>query len=347
MKAAVLHGVNDLRWEEVATPRAGPGEVVIRVRAAGICGSDLPRVLGTAAHYYPIVLGHEFSGEVAEIGRGVEGLAAGQRVTAAPLVPCMVCENCQKGDYALCRQYEFIGSSRAGGFAEYVCVPARNVVTFDESVDFVQGAFFEPATVALHGLLQTGYRGGEDVAILGGGTIGLFTMQWARILGARRTVVFDLNPARLELALRMGADMVVNTAQPGALERAAALAGPQGYGFVLETAGQNATMELAFELAAPRAKVCFIGTSAADLQFGWKLFEQMNRKEFTLTGSWMSYSAPFPGREWLDTAACFAGGRLWFDNALVYRTFPMAQAAQAFALFKNGRVGGKVMLVNG
>ncbi len=124
MKAAVLHGVNDLRWEEVATPRAGPGEVVIRVRAAGICGSDLPRVLGTAAHYYPIVLGHEFSGEVAEIGRGVEGLAAGQRVTAAPLVPCMVCENCQKGDYALCRQYEFIGSSRAVLPNMCACQPA-------------------------------------------------------------------------------------------------------------------------------------------------------------------------------------------------------------------------------
>lgn len=347
MKAAVLHGVEDLRYEESPTPKAGPGEVIIRVKATGICGSDIPRVNGTAAHYYPIILGHEFSGVIAEVGEGVEGLEVGQRATAAPLVPCMVCDDCQKGDFALCKHYSFIGSSVFGSFADYVKAPARNVVPFDDSVGFIQSAFFEPATVALHGIKCAKYHGGESVAILGGGTVGLFTMQWAKILGARRVVVFDISDARLDLAKRLGADECVNTANPDFLAKAMELTGGKGYGFVFETAGQNATMNMAFDLAANKSSVCFIGTSSKDLTFNWKQFEKMNRKEFTLTGSWMSYSAPFPGDEWTMTADYFANGQLKFDDALVYKTFPMNQAAEAFKLFKiPGEVKGKLMLVN-
>lgn len=347
MKAAVLHGSRDLRYEEIETPEAGPGEVVIRVRASGICGSDIPRVNGTAAHYYPIVLGHEFSGTIAAVGAGVEGMRPGQRATAAPLVPCLTCADCQRGDYALCKQYTFIGSSLFGSFADYVKVPAQNVVRFDDSVDFVQAAFFEPSTVALHGLKVNNYCGGGYVAILGGGTIGLFTMQWAKILGARKTVVFDISDKRLALASKLGADAVVYTGRDGFLNDALAHTGGNGYDFVFETAGQNATMSMAFALAAGKARVCFIGTAGRDLHFSWKEFEQMNRKEFTLTGSWMSYSAPFPGDEWSMTAAYFGDGHLAFDPSLVYRTFPMREASAAFAMYLEPEsIAGKLMLVN-
>lgn len=347
MKAAVLHASRDLRYEEIEKPKAGPGEVVIRVRAAGICGSDVPRVNGTAAHYYPIVLGHEFAGTIAEIGEGVEGLHIGQRATAAPLVPCMKCADCQQGNYSLCKHYKFIGSSLFGSFADYVKVPALNVVPFDDSVDFMQAAFFEPSTVALHGLRVNDYRGGEYVAILGGGTIGLFTMQWAKLLGARKTVVFDISDERLTLAAKLGADAVINTTTPDFIQQAMDYTGGRGYGFVFETAGQNATMDMAFSLAAGKARVCFIGTSSKDVQFGWKQFELMNRKEFLLTGSWMSYSAPFPGEEWLMTADYFGDGRLRFDESIVYKKFPMGEAAQAFAMYlEPGAVKGKLMLVN-
>jgi len=347
MKAAVLHGVEDLRYEEIPTPKAGPGEVVIHVKATGICGSDIPRVNGTAAHYYPIVLGHEFSGIVSEIGEGVTNIKIGDRVTAAPLIPCMTCDDCQKGDFALCKDYKFIGSSLFGSFGDYVKAPAMNVVKFNDNVGFIQSAFFEPATVALHGIKCASYHGGETVAILGGGTVGLFTMQWAKILGARKVIVFDISDSRLELAKRLGADECINTTSQNFLQEAMALTKGKGYGFVFETAGQNATMNMAFELAANKASVCFIGTSSKDLSFSWKQFEQMNRKEFHLTGSWMSYSAPFPGDEWTMTADYFSNGKLKFDEALVYKEFPMSKAAEAFKLFKiPGEVKGKLMLVN-
>lgn len=347
MKASVLYGVEDLRHEEMQNPIAGKGEVLIRVKAAGICGSDVPRVNGHAAHAYPIVLGHEFSGIIEQVGEGAEGLAAGQRATAAPLVPCMACADCLRGNYALCKHYSFIGSRINGSFAELVKAPARNVITFDDSVSFEQGAFFEPSTIALHGLRCVDYRGGEDVAILGGGTIGLFTMQWAKILGAKRTVVFDLSDERLALAKKLGADETVNTLEEGSLAEAMAHTHGNGYAFVFETAGQNATMNIAFEVAANKAGVCFIGTASKDLHFDWKLFEKMNRKEFRLTGSWMSYSAPFPGMEWTMTAEYFSNGKLRYDPSMVYKTYPMCAAADAFRLYKTpGAVRGKLMLVN-
>lgn len=347
MKAAVLHGVEDLRYEDIESPAAGRGEVVIRVKASGICGSDVPRVNGNAAHAFPIVLGHEFSGVIEQVGEGVEGIAVGQRATAAPLVPCMKCADCLKGNYALCKHYTFIGSRVNGSFADLVRVPAINTVTFNDNVPFEQGAFFEPSTVALHGLRCAGYRGGENVAILGGGSIGLFAMQWAKILGAKRTVVFDISDDRLALANKLGADAVVNTIQDGHMAQAMAYTESKGYGFVFETAGQNATMNLAFEIAANKAGVCFIGTSSSDLTFDWKLFEKMNRKEFHLTGSWMSYSAPFPGDEWTMTSEYFGNGRLCYDSALVYKSFPMSKASEAFQMYKTpDAVKGKLMLVN-
>ena len=151
MKAAVLHASDDLRYEEYPTPEIQAGEVLVKVKATGICGSDIPRVLGQGAHFYPIVLGHEFAGEVVEVGADVGALKAGDRVTAAPLLPCLQCDDCQQGHYAQCKFYSFIGSRVQGSFAEYVKLPARNAVKFEQTVSFEQGAFFEPATVALHG----------------------------------------------------------------------------------------------------------------------------------------------------------------------------------------------------
>lgn len=204
MKAAVLHNQEDLRYEKIETPKAGEGEVIIHVKATGICGSDIPRVNACAAHYYPIVLGHEFSGIVSEVGKGVENIKVGEHVTAAPLVPCMKCDDCQKGNFSLCKHYKFIGSSLFGSFADFVKVPARNVVKFDASVPFEEGAFFEPATVGTARRKMRRVPRWERRRNSGGGTVGLFTMQWAKIFGARRAVVFDISDSRLALAKTSG-----------------------------------------------------------------------------------------------------------------------------------------------
>lgn len=347
MKAAVVCGNEDVRYMDYEEPQVQPGMVKVKVRVSGICGSDIPRVLHHGVHFYPIVLGHEFSGDVVEVGEGVTKVRVGDRVSGAPLLPCMECEDCRKGNYSLCRHYSFIGSRQQGSNGDYVVIPEKNAVVFDSSVSYEQGAMFEPSTVALHGLFQNDYRGGELVAVLGGGTIGLFTMQWAKIFGAKKVVVFDISQKRLELAKRLGADETICSLEEDYMEQAGRITEGAGFGYVFETAGQTATMEAAFLLAANKASVCFIGTPHKELTFSPAVWEQMNRKEFKLTGSWMSYSAPFPGREWELTAHYFATGQLRFDPALIFQKFPMSRAQEAFQLFKEpGKVKGKILLVN-
>lgn len=345
MKAGVVHAREDIRYEEIQTPSPKAGQVLIKVKYTGICGSDVPRVNGDACHFFPNVLGHEFSGVVEETGAGVASVKPGDRVAGVPLVPCMQCEDCQKGNYSLCRNYSFIGSREYGSFAEYVVVPERNAVKFEDNVSFEQGAFFEPSTVALHGLLRVNYQGGGTVAILGGGTIGLFTMQWAKIFGAKKAVVFDISGERLALAKKLGADDVINTLEENYMEKALALTDGRGYDYVYETAGNTATMHMVFEAAGNKAQVCFIGTPTKELTFTVKDWENMNRKEFTLTGSWMSYSAPFPGREWELTAHYFKTGELKFDESLIYRKIPLSRIDEAFAMYKiPGQVKGKLLI---
>lgn len=345
MKAGVVHAREDIRFEDIEKPVPGEGQVLIKVKYTGICGSDVPRVNADACHFFPNVLGHEFSGTVEEIGKGVTSLKAGDRVAGVPLVPCMKCEDCQKGNYSLCKHYSFIGSREFGSFAEYVVVPEKNAVKFDDEVSFEQGAFFEPATVALHGLKRVPYEGGKTVAILGGGTIGMFVMQWAKIFGAAEAVVFDIEPSRLELGKRLGATAGINTLEKDFMDQAMELTEGRGFDYVFETAGNTITMKMAFELAANKANVCFVGTPTKDLSFSVKEWENMNRKEFTLTGSWMSYSAPFPGHEWELTSHYFKTGALKFDESFIFKKIPLSQIAEAFALYKTpGAVKGKILI---
>lgn len=345
MKAGVVHAREDIRYEDIERPVPKAGEVLVKVKYTGICGSDIPRVNGDACHFFPNVLGHEFSGTIVETGEGVTELKAGDRVAGVPLVPCMKCEDCQKGNYSLCKHYSFIGSRQFGSFAEYVAVPAGNVVKFDDEVSFEQGAFFEPATVALHGLERNEYRGGGTVAILGGGTIGLLTMQWAKIFGAKTVVVFDIVPERLQLAKRLGADACVNTLDADYKEQAKALTGGRGFDYLYETAGNTITIKMAFDLAANKAQICCIGTPTRELTFTVDEWEKMNRKEFKLTGSWMSYSAPFPGHEWELAAHYFKTGQLKFDESFIYKKIPLSEIASAFEMYKTpGLVKGKLLI---
>lgn len=347
MKALVLYGDYDLRYEDYPEPELRPGHVKLRVHACGICGSDIPRITAGGAHYYPIVLGHEFAGVVTEVADDVTGIAVGDHAAAAPLIPCMKCRDCLQGHYSQCKHYTFIGSRIQGGYADYVVLPAQNTVVIDPAIPFEQGALFEPSTVALHGLRTAGYEGGKTVAVLGGGTIGLFTLQWARILGAKRVVVFGRDKNHLRVAERLGADAVVSTLDEDYMAQAMALTDGVGYDYVFETAGSTATMQLAFELAANHASVCMIGTPTKDLTFTPRLWEQLNRKEFRLTGSWMSGSAPYPGEEWTLTAHCFANGQLKFDPGIFHRQIPLSRPDELIPVLRDrSRIQGRILLTN-
>lgn len=344
MKAAVLYGARDLRYTDFETPKIDEHEILVRVKATGICGSDLPRVLGNGAHFYPIILGHEFSGEVVEVGSTVTNIKAGERIVGAPLLPCLKCADCQKGWYSQCKNYSFVGSRVFGSWAEYVKIPAINGVKLPDGVSFEQGALFEPATVALHGLFVMGFRGGSDVAIVGCGTIGMLALQFAKILGARRIIALDLDSRKLALAKKYGASECINTGEINFKERIQELTAGRGFEMVVECAGVEFTEKLSLELAGNKGHVMFIGTPAKPVTLAPKEFENINRKELTVRGSWMSYSPPFPGKEWELTSYYLQQGLLRVDE-LIDRIIPLSEINEAFNdLAVPGKVNGKILL---
>lgn len=344
MKAAVLYRQQDIRYTEVETPRIQGQEILVRMKATGICGSDLPRVLGTGAHFYPIILGHEFSGEVVEVGDQVTNVKAGDHIAGAPLVPCLNCPDCWNGNYSQCNNYSFIGSRTSGSWADYVKLPALNAVKLPEGVTFEQGALFEPATVALHGIFVMDFRGSTDVAIVGAGTIGLLALQFAKILGAKRIFAFDIDEHKLKLAKEYGADFCINTSDPEFKEMVQKETAGRGLQMVIETGGVEFTEKLSLEIAGNKGYVMFIGTPSKNITLAPREFEHINRKELTVRGSWMSYSAPFPGREWELIGYYFQQGKIHYRE-LIDRIIPLANIDEAFKdLAIPGKVTGKILL---
>lgn len=344
LQAAVLYGQKDIRHEGVDTPKIGENEILVKVKSTGICGSDIPRVLGTSAHYYPIILGHEFSGKIVDIGNKVKNICVGDRVSGAPLIPCHKCIDCIKGHYSQCKNYSFVGSRTSGSWAEYVKIPAVNAVKLPDAVSFDEGAFMEPITVALHGLSVMDFKGGNDVAIIGMGTIGLLTLQCAKALGARRIFAFDIDDDKLDIAKEYGADMCINTGDRSLKKIVWESTIDRGFKFVIEAAGVEFTEKLSLEIASNKGNVLFIGTPSTPISFKPHEFEHINRKELTVRGSWMSYSAPFPGYEW-ELAGYYLQTKQIRINKLIDRKIPMEDITRAFEdLIVPGRVKGKVLL---
>lgn len=347
MKAAVLESDRNIVYKDVETPSVKDSEVRIKVTVTGICGSDLPRVLNNGVHFYPIILGHEFSGYVDEIGSGVTSVKKGDHVVGIPLVPCHECEDCKNGNYSLCKHYSFVGSRQNGSMAEYVTLDEKNVLKIDKSIPYETAAFFEPATVALHGIRQAKYNNGKHVAILGGGTIGLFTLQWLKILGTEDVSVSDIDLEHLTLAEKFGADHLLPTSDENFYENAAKITNGRGFDYIFVVTGAVPAIKSALKLAGNKSTICMIGTPTKDISFTIREWEDINRKELYLTGSWMSYSAPWPGVEWAEAEKQFANGNLKVVPEMTFKSFPLDKTMDAFNEFTiPGNVSGKVQIVD-
>lgn len=303
MKSVVIHAEGNVRVEERPLPQLKTdADVLVKVVSSGLCGSDIPRIFAQGAHYYPITLGHEFSGYVESFGTAVTDLQPGDAVACVPLLPCFSCPQCQRGYFSLCKQYQFVGSRSEGGNAEYVVVKRDNLFRLPSDMPIDDGAFIEPITVGLHAFTLAQGCEGKNVVIVGAGTIGLLAMQCARELGAKSVTAIDINPEKLSLARELGATHALNSREMSPADIQAALADSQFDQLILETAGTPQTVSLSVEIAGPRAQVALVGTLHKDLMLSAAVFGQILRKELTLLGSWMNYSAPWPGQEW-ETAA--------------------------------------------
>ncbi len=298
MKALNLHAVGDLRYEDVPMPEPLADEVLVRVRAAGICGSDIQRVLTKGTYHFPTIPGHEFSGEVVALGAKADPALLGKRVAVFPLLPCRECEPCAMEEYAQCKNYDYYGSRRDGGFAEYLAVKVWNLVFVPDNVSFEEAAMCEPTAVAFHALGQFGVKKDSTVLIFGAGTIGLMLAKVARMKGAARVILADIDEKKLAFANKLGfADTVNSSVDP--TEQVLALTNGRGADLIVEGAGVSATYENCMKCAATFGEVVLMGNPIKEMTLSQKAYWEILRKQLTLRGTWNSaYSAK--QNDWQD-----------------------------------------------
>ncbi|MQA79138.1 MAG: alcohol dehydrogenase catalytic domain-containing protein [Streptosporangiales bacterium] len=312
MRAAVLNRPGDITLSEVPVPRPTADEALVKVAACGVCGSDLARMLHKGTYRFPLICGHEFSGHVVETGADVHEARVGDLVSVPPMIPCFRCDQCQRGRFSLCEDYDYFGSRRDGAYAEYVCVPKSNLFVMPEGLDPRAAAMIDPAAIALHALRRTKLGIDQHVCVVGAGPIGLFAVQWARLGGAATVVAVDLNEEKARMALEAGADHAVSDG-----EEARAFA-PDGYDVVLESAGASAAVDLAVSLAARHGDVTFVGIPNSPVTLQEATFNRFLRFEVSLHGAWNSFSAPFPGEEWTSATRFLARGDLKWEFMITH-----------------------------
>lgn len=263
----------------------------MHVEAVGVCGSDLPRMLLKGAHKMPLICGHEFCGKITHVGDGVVGFALGDLVALPPMLPCNECDQCLGGHFSRCRNYDYFGSRRDGAYAEFVSVPASNLLKTPTGIDARAVAMVDPASIALHAIWKAGgVTVGQRGGVVGCGPIGLFAIQWLNLMGARDVVAIDVSEQKLALAKQAGAThtFLTDTDIPADLS----------CDMIVEAAGHPGSINAAVRLAASAGHVVFIGIPVGDVNLDNKTFQHFLRQEISLHGAWNSFGAPFPGPQW-------------------------------------------------
>ncbi len=330
MKAVMKFAPGDGNVEvrDIPEPRPAAGQVLIAVRAAGICGTDLHILHDEFTSFPPVVLGHEVSGEVVEVGDGVEGVRLGDRVTTETYFStCGVCRFCRAGRINRCPHRRSIGSAVNGGFTSYLIVPERNVHVLPEGVSYLAGALTEPLACVVHGALELPRLLPGDVAVIAGpGAIGLLTLQVVRAAGARAVVIgTEADAHRLRMALELGADAVLNAQQDDYRAVVDELTDGVGADIVYECSGAGPAARMLLELVRRGGQYSQIGLFGKSVE--WNLDEVCYR-ELTVTGS----NASVPSA-WNRALELLATGKVQAEP-LVSGVFPITEWREAFDVFE-------------
>lgn len=345
MKAWVLHQINDLRFEEVNSPSIGEREVLVAVKAVGICGSDIPRIFYTGTYSYPLIPGHEFAGQVAALGADVDEKWQGKRVGIFPLIPCGNCLPCQKGQYEMCRNYSYLGSRRDGGFAEYVAVPKENLIALPEGADYEEAAMMEPMAVAVHAMRKVKPLPEEEIAICGLGTIGLFLLMFLLEAGHKKIYVIGNKDFQRRMAVRLGlpeasfCDSRTQDVEKWLLERTDG----KGAEVFFECVGRNETMVQAVGLTGPGGRIMLVGNPASDMTLPKAVYWKILRNQLTVFGTWNSSFTHSEEDDWHYVLDRLADGRIAPAQVITHR-MPLNELDKGLAVMRDKKEEyGKVM----
>jgi len=326
MKALVLSAYKQLQLEDIPVPQPGDDELLIRIKACGICGSDVHGFDGsTGRRIPPIVMGHEASGLVEAVGSKVTDFKAGDRVTFDSTVYCGDCFYCKRGQVNLCDNREVIGVStpwfrRMGAFAEYVAVPARIAYALPEDMPFAHAALIEAASVAVHGASLTPIEPGDTAIVVGAGMIGLLTLQAVRQAGAGRVFVVDLDDSRLAMARDLGADETFNSKKQDVVAEIQKRTEGRGADVALECVGISDAISLAVESVRKGGAVTLIGNVAPKIELA---LQSVVSRQIRLQGSCASCG------EYPEVIAMMAGGGIRVEP-LVSAVAPLTEGASWF-----------------
>jgi len=339
MKAAILYGPRDIRVEEVETPRPGAGEVLIQVKAAGICGSDLhfhradpsgpipPRPLG----------GHEFSGVVTEVGEGVEGVRPGDRVGVEPLQGCGGCRFCAAGHYHLCPDLKHL----SGGFAEYACVPVDKVFPLPDGVSDDAAALLDCLAVGVHAVHRATVNRTETAVVIGDGAIGLSTLQVARANGAGQVGIIGHHDSALQIGTSLGADFTLNAQACDWQQEVLNCTGGLGAEVVYESVGgTSSALADAIRLVQPGGTIVVMGSFTTPPPPDYR---RLLRHEVNLLFSW-SYACWNGIPEFQIALDLLADGRAQLEPLITHR-LPLAQIREAFAAALDKRQSGALKVL--
>lgn len=317
MTAAVLHAVGDLRCEKVPMPVPKAGEVLLKVLACGVCGSDIPRVYVSGTYHFPTIPGHEFAGKIVD---DPEGELTGKYAAVFPLLPCRKCAACEVGEYVNCSDYDYYGSRRDGGFAEYIAVDRRNLILLPDGLDPVVASLCEPGSVGRAAIRRLDVQIGDLCVVYGAGPIGLIAAQWARRAGAARVRVVDISDEKLAFAEKFGFE-AYDEARDGKAD------------CVLEGTGASPALNNAVLALKNHGRMVLMGNPGRDMTIAQKTYSQILRREITMCGTWnSSYNRVV--NDWTATVAAMADGSINYADLITHR-FALTDCNRALEMMRD------------
>lgn len=303
MKAAVLEEVKKLIVKDIPKPEPELNEVIVRVDSCNICGTDINLYKGKYTARTPVVIGHEWSGVIVEVGKEVKDFKVGDRIVSDPNEACGICYWCRSGKPCFCNNMPAYGVLNDGGFAQYTKLSVKGAYKIPDSLDLESAAFVEPVSCATHGIDRASIKSGESVLIIGGGTMGQIILQLARNAGAGRLIMVEQIKSKLKLAEKFGATDLINSMEEDVLQKTLDVTGGLGADIAIEVVGSPKTVELATKLVKKSGKVVIFGFSPEGEKANIIPFEVLSR-ELTIMGSWVN---PYTSYRALDI---LAGGKI-------------------------------------
>jgi len=335
MRAVQLIKPGDLKCVNIPKPEVREdGDVLIKVKACGVCGSDLERVMVKGAYRHPITIGHEFSGVVEDIYDKESDISKGDRVTVMPLIPCGKCDYCKIGQYVFCEDYLYYGSRIDGAMAEYLVVKADNILKLPMKVDFEMGAMTDPVSVALHAIRKASVIPGQSAVVFGLGAIGFLALQWLKTVGCTKTIAVDVFDEKLGLAQALGADICINAKKEDAVKTIRDNTSGRGADIAVELAGSKIAQVQAVEGVRNMGKVIYCGISYDDLVIPNATLSRILRAEITIMGAWNSLNSPLPVNEWQSSLEFMDSSRIK-TLPLISHRFKLEECQEAFDMMYN------------